>query len=62
MLDGKRNAGIRELSENLAKETGGRLGDSADYEKIAREIVAVFRPASGRRRQEIFFDYEKGQK
>ena len=62
MLDGKRNAGIRELAENLAVETGGRLGDGADYEKIAREIVAVFRPASGRRRQEIFFDYEKDAK
>ena len=68
MLDGKRDAGIRNLAVFLQRETGGLLLDKDEegtmgctgYERLARDIVAVFRPPTGRRNEEVFFDWEKG--
>ena len=68
MLDGKRDAGIRNLAVLLQRETGGLLLDKDEegtmgctgYERLARDIVAVFRPPTGRRNEEVFFDWEKG--
>lgn len=68
MLDGKRDAGIRNLAVFLQRETGGLLLDKDEegtmgctgYERLARDIVAVFRPPTGRRNEEVFFDWKKG--
>lgn len=62
MLDGKKDAGIRNLTAFLADQTGGRLFDDArEYEQLARDIVAVFRPPTGKRNEEAFFDWDQGK-
>lgn len=65
MLDGKKDAGIRNLALFLKKQTKSELHSSnhmeVDYESLARDIVAVFRPTTGRRNEEIFFDLESGK-
>ena len=62
MLDGKKDAGIRNLAAFLADQTGGRLFDDArEYEQLARDIVAVFRPPTGKRNEEAFFDWDQGK-
>ncbi|WP_299919670.1 hypothetical protein [uncultured Megasphaera sp.] len=62
MLDGKKDAGIRNLSAFLADQTGGSLFDDArEYEQLARDIVAVFRPPTGKRNEEVFFDWDQGK-
>ena len=60
MLDGKKKAGIRNLSLFLKQAVRGRLfSDDASYEQLARDIVAVFRPPTGRRNEESFYDWEQ---
>lgn len=60
MLDGKKKAGIRNLSLFLKQAVRGRLfSDDAAYEQLARDIVAVFRPPTGRRNEESFYDWEQ---
>ena len=62
MLDGKKDAGIRNLAAFLADQTGGRLFDDArEYEQLARDIVAVFSPPTGKRNEEAFFDWDQGK-
>ena len=62
MLDGKKEAGIRNLSVFLADQTKGLLFDDAKgYEQLARDIVAVFRPPTGKRNEEVFFDWDQGK-
>lgn len=60
MLAGKRDAGIRRLARFLQEATHFSLYESdAEYEKLAREIVAEFRPLTGKRNEVRFFDCEK---
>ncbi len=62
MLDGRKDAGIRKLAVFLQEQTKGSLfADDKDYEQLARDIVAVFRPPTGKRNEEVFFDWEKGK-
>lgn len=62
MLDGKKEAGIRNLSVFLSDQTKGLLFDDAKgYEQLARDIVAVFRPPTGKRNEEVFFDWDQGK-
>lgn len=62
MLDGRKDTGIRELAGFLQSETNSQLSDSfADYEKLARDIVQVFRPTTGRRNAEPFLDWSSKQ-
>lgn len=65
MLAGRREAGIRSLALFLQRQTQGRLfpaeeGDKA-YEQLARDIVGAFRPPTGRRNEQVFFDWEQGR-
>lgn len=58
MLDGKKTAGIRELAGFLQDQTYGSLFETfSDYEKLAREIINIFRPSTGRRNEEPFYDW-----
>ena len=62
MLDGKKDAGIRELALYLQAQTNGQFGENAsEYEKIARDIVTTFRPKTGRRNAESFYDWNARQ-
>lgn len=62
MLDGRKDAGIRELAGFLQNETNSQLSDNfQDYEKLARDIVQTFRPPTGRRNAETFFDWDMRQ-
>lgn len=59
MLDGRKKSGIRSLALFLQEQSNGQLFSAAEeYEKIAREIVGVFRPATGRRNEEEFYNWE----
>ena len=59
MLDGKKQAGIRSLAAFLEEQTKDELAMTGiQYEKLARDIVAVFRPPTGRRNTETFFNWE----
>ena len=58
MLDGKKKAGIRDLAAFLQEQTASSLfSDFAAYEKLARDIIAVFRPPTGKRNEEHFYDW-----
>lgn len=60
MLDGKKTAGIHELAVFLQGQTNGSLFETiGEYEKLARDLVAVFRPPTGRRNEEPFYDWTK---
>lgn len=62
MLDGKKKAGIQELASFLQEQTKSSLfPDFQGYEKLARDIVAIFRPPTGRRNEEVFFDWDAGK-
>lgn len=65
MLGGARKGSVRDLAahlqEKLAHFTAGREEEPVDYEKLAREIITAFRPATGRRSQEEFFNLETGR-
>lgn len=62
MLDGRKDAGIRELAGFLQEQTNSQFSESfQDYEKLARKIVTTFRPTTGRRNAETFFDWSSRQ-
>ena len=65
MLGGTRKGSVRELAahlqDKLAPFAVGDAKDKPDYEKLAREIITAFRPATGRRSQEEFFNLETGR-
>ena len=62
MLDGRKDAGIRELAGFLQDQTNSQFSDTfQDYEKLARDIVTTFRPTTGRRNAETFFDWAAKQ-
>lgn len=62
MLDGRKDAGIRELAGFLQDATNSQFSESfQDYEKMARDIVTTFRPTTGRRNAETFFDWSAKQ-
>lgn len=58
MLLRKKYVGVKELAVFLQELTQESIAlDTVGYEKIAREIVAVFRPSTGRRSQKTFFNW-----
>lgn len=58
MLFRKKAVGVKELAEFLQLMTQDVLGfDAAGYEKLARDIVATFRPFTGRRNEKSFFNW-----
>lgn len=58
MLDGKKKVGIRDLADFLQHQTQMTLfADFSGYEKLARDIVGIFRPPSGHRNESTFFDW-----
>ena len=62
MLDGRKDAGIRELAGFLQDATNSQFSEAfQDYEKLARDIVTTFRPTTGRRNAETFFDWSSKQ-
>lgn len=55
-------AGVKELADFLQKLTEEELRMEQDgYEDIARTIVQTFRPASGKKRETTFFNWETKQ-
>ena len=59
MLSRKRKASVRDLAIFFKEATAGNpdLAEE-EFEKIAREIVAVFRPPTGKRNEVEFFNWE----
>ena len=58
MLDGRKKSGVRSLALFLQEQTQAKLfAEAGEYEKLARDIVQVFRPATGRRNEEVFFNW-----
>lgn len=62
MLMRNRKTGVNELAQFFAETNRGRLDLTLeDYSKIAREIVDVFRPPTGRRNSKTYFNWGTGQ-
>lgn len=56
-------AGAKDLALYLVKVMDGRLQmDIAQCETLARDIIQVFRPASGKKREFTFFNWESGDR
>ncbi len=61
MLSGKRRATVKILAQYLQEQLPNCQGyEYDDFVKLAREIITTFRPASGKRFQEEFFNPETG--
>lgn len=59
MLFRRKDTGVRELAVFLREITQGVLSlSTAEYEKAAREIIAAFRPSTGRRNEVAFFNWD----
>ena len=59
MLDGRKKSGIRSLALFLQEQSKGRLfAEVQEYEKLSRDIVGVFRPPTGRRNEETFYNWD----
>ncbi|MCD1259758.1 replicative DNA helicase [Paenibacillus athensensis] len=55
-------AGVRELGQFLLKATGIYIDlDDEGFEDVARQIVQAFRPATGKKREFSFMNWETGQ-
>lgn len=62
MLMRNKKTGIRELAEFFQKINQGRLDlDYEDFEKIARNIIEIFRPPNGKRNSRKFYNWETGK-
>lgn len=68
MLADKKDAGIRNLARFLREQTKDGLISAnkeaytdKDYENLARDIVSIFRPPTGRRTEQAFYDVETGK-
>lgn len=52
-------AGVKDLASFFQTVTAGRFRiDESDYEDLARSVIQVFRPASGRKRSFAFYNWE----
>lgn len=62
MLDGRKKSGVRSLAAFLQEQSEGQLfAETVEYEKVGRDIIGVFRPATGRRNEEEFYNWETRQ-
>ncbi len=60
MLVRNKKAGARELAFFIRNMNRGELEiDDGDYEKIAREIIQVFRPPSGVKNSKTFYNWDQ---
>lgn len=58
MLQRRSQAGVRELAEFFKRVNQGEMDlDAAAYEKLARDIIEVFRPPSGKRNSRSFYNW-----
>ncbi len=63
MLLRHNKAGVRELARFFQDVNQGEIDlDVAGFEKLAREVVEVFRPPSGKRNARTFYNWETRQK
>jgi len=62
MLMRNKKTGVRDLALFLQEMNQGEIDyDSEGFEKLARSIVEVFRPPSGRRNSKSFYNWESRQ-
>jgi len=62
MLLRHQRAGVRDLAVFFQQASQGEIDlDSAGFEKLAREVVEVFRPPSGKRNARTFYNWESRQ-
>ena len=62
MLIRNKKEGVKELTKFIYELNHGQLDLSdEDFEKLAREIIQVFRPASGKRNSKTFYNWETRQ-
>ena len=62
MLLRNHKTGVRELAEFFQSINQGEMDlDDEGYEKLARDIIEVFRPPSGRRNSRSFYDWNTRQ-
>ncbi|UJF34656.1 replicative DNA helicase [Paenibacillus hexagrammi] len=55
-------AGVKDLAQFLMKVTGIFIDiDDSEFEELARQLVQTFRPATGKKRDFSFFNWETGQ-
>ncbi|MFA7147278.1 MAG: replicative DNA helicase, partial [Syntrophomonadaceae bacterium] len=58
MLLRNRKTGVKELAQFFQSINQGELDlDSEGYEKLARDIIEVFRPSGGKRNSRSFYDW-----
>lgn len=56
-------AGVKELTRYLHRVIDGKLNvDLPQCEQLARDIIQVFRPSSGKKREFAFFNWETGER
>lgn len=60
MLTRRRQTSVRDLARYLRSlnRSGPIFGDEAAFLKMAREIVDVFRDASGKKKEKVYYDWE----
>lgn len=59
MLTRNRKTGVRELALFLQSINSGELDlDDSGFERLARDIIEVFRPPSGKRNSRTFYNWE----
>jgi len=62
MLMRNKRAGVKELTKFIYELNQGELDIAhEDFEKLAREIIQVFRPPSGKRNTKTFYNWETRQ-
>ncbi len=62
MLLRNRKTGVKELAQFFQSINQGELDlDSEGYEKLARDIIEVFRPSGGKRNSRSFYDWHTRQ-
>ncbi|MGO4532450.1 replicative DNA helicase [Paenibacillus sp. 2TAF8] len=55
--------GVKDLAQYLMRVSEGLLKvDISQWEYLARDIIQVFRPASGKKREFSFFNWESGER
>lgn len=58
MLQRRSQAGVKELAAFFSRINQGELDlDAAGYEKLARDIIEIFRPPSGKRNSRSFYNW-----
>ena len=62
MIIRNKEVGVNELAEFFYEINNGKIDlDIEGFQKVARNIIDVFRPPSGKRNSKTFYNWESGQ-